>query len=81
VLRDGRVVLVCNDVPNGRTPLTLLESRDGEHFKQFATLEDGLGEYSYPALIQRQDGDLEMTYTWQRTAIKHVHVKLSDVPW
>jgi len=81
VLRDGRVVLLCNDVPNGRTPLTLLESADGEHFKPFATLEDGAGEYSYPALIQRRDGDLEMTYTWQRTAIKHVHLKLSDVPW
>jgi predicted neuraminidase len=81
VLRDGRVVLLCNDVPNGRTPLTLLESRDGEHFKPFATLEDSPGEYSYPALIQRRDGDLEMTYTWQRTAIKHVHLKLSDVPW
>jgi predicted neuraminidase len=55
-------------------------SKDGEHFKPFATLEDAPGEYSYPALIQRRDGDLEMTYTWQRTAIKHVHVKLSDVP-
>jgi predicted neuraminidase len=81
VLRDGRVVLVCNDVPNGRTPLTLLESADGEHFKPFATLEASPGEYSYPALIQRRDGDLEMTYTWQRTAIKHVHMQLSDVPW
>ncbi len=80
VLRDGRVVLLCNDVPYGRTPLTLLVSKDGEHFKPFATLEDAPGEYSYPALIQRRDGDLEMTYTWQRTAIKHVHVKLSDVP-
>jgi len=80
VLRDGRVVLICNNVPSGRTPLTLLESRDGEHFRPFATLEDAPGEYSYPALIQRRDGDLDMTYTWQRTTIKHVHVKLSDVP-
>lgn len=80
VLKDGRVVLLCNNVPSGRTPLTLLESADGEHFKPFATLEDAPGEYSYPALIQRRDGDLEMTYTWQRTAIKHVHLKLSDVP-
>ncbi len=80
VLQDGRVVLLCNNVPSGRTPLTLLESADGEHFKPFATLEDAPGEYSYPALIQRRDGDLEMTYTWQRTAIKHVHLKLSDVP-
>jgi predicted neuraminidase len=80
VLRDGRVVLLCNNVPYGRTPLTLLVSRDGEHFKPFATLEDAPGEYSYPALIQRRDGDLEMTYTWQRTTIKHVRLKLSEVP-
>jgi predicted neuraminidase len=80
VLKDGRIVLLCNDVPSGRTPLTLLVSNDGEHFKPFATLEDGLGEFSYPALIQRNDGDLEMTYSWKRETIKHVHVKLSDVP-
>jgi predicted neuraminidase len=79
-LRDGRVVLLCNDVPSGRTPLTLLVSGDGEHFKPFATLEDAPGEYSYPALIQRRDGDLEMTYSWKRDTIKHVRVKLSDVP-
>jgi predicted neuraminidase len=79
-LRDGRVVLLCNNVSRGRSPLTLLVSRDGEHFKPFATLEAGPGEFSYPALIQRRDGDLEMTYTWKRQSIKHVHVPLRDVP-
>ncbi|MGA8939061.1 MAG: sialidase family protein [Acidobacteriaceae bacterium] len=79
-LRDGRVVLLCNNVSRGRSPLTLLISSDGEHFRPFATLEQGPGEFSYPALIQRRDGDLEMTYTWKRESIKHVHVPLQDVP-
>jgi predicted neuraminidase len=46
----------------------------------FATLEDAVGQYSYPALIQAADGSLEMTYTWQRKTIKYVHLPLSAVP-
>jgi len=79
-LEDGRVVLIFNDTPRGRSPLNLAVSRDGEHFRVFATLEQGAGEYSYPAIIQDADGDLDMTYTWQRHSIKHVHLPLSEVP-
>jgi len=79
-LKDGRVVMIFNDTPRGRSPLNLAVSRDGEHFRVFATLEQGAGEYSYPAVIQDADGDLEMTYTWHRTAIKHVRLALSQIP-
>ncbi len=79
-LKDGRVVMIFNDTPRGRSPLNLAVSRDGEHFRVFATLEQGAGEYSYPALIQDAKGDLEMTYTWQRRSIKHVHLPLKEVP-
>lgn len=79
-LKDGRVVLIFNDTPRGRSPLNLAVSRDGEHFRVFATLEQGAGEYSYPAVIQDANGDLEMTYTWQRRSIKHVHLALKEVP-
>jgi predicted neuraminidase len=79
-LKDGRIVLIFNDTPRGRSPLNLALSRDGEHFRVFATLEQGSGEYSYPAIIQSPNGDLDMTYTWHRTAIKHVHLPLADVP-
>ena len=68
-LKDGRVVMIFNDTPRGRSPLNLAVSRDGEHFRVFATLEQGAGEYSYPAVIQDANGDLEMTYTWQRRSI------------
>jgi predicted neuraminidase len=79
-LKDGRVVMIFNDTPRGRSPLNLAVSRDGEHFRVFATLEQGPGEYSYPAIIQAPDGSLEMTYTWHRTSIKHVHLPLAEVP-
>lgn len=79
-LKDGRVVMIFNDTPRGRSPLNLAVSRDGLHFRVFATLEQGAGEYSYPAIIQVPDGDLEMTYTWHRTTIKHVHLPLNEVP-
>jgi predicted neuraminidase len=55
-------------------------SSDGEHFKMFYTLEESPGEYSYPAIIQTANGDLEMTYTWNRKTIEHVHFPLAEVP-
>jgi predicted neuraminidase len=79
-LRDGRVVLIYNNTTSGRTPLNLAVSSDGEHFKMFYTLEESPGEYSYPAIIQTASGDLEMTYTWNRKTIEHVHFPLADVP-
>jgi predicted neuraminidase len=79
-LKDGRVVMIFNDTTRGRSPLNLAVSTDGDHFRIFATLEQGEGEYSYPAIIQGNDGELEMTYTWHRTTIKHVRLDLAQVP-
>src|SRR5436190_554452 len=77
-LRDGRIVLVYNHSDKGRTPLDLAVSRDGEHFEMFRVLEREPGEYSYPALIQGSNGDLHMTYTWNRKRICYVRVPLTD---
>ena len=79
-LKDGRVVLVFNNATSGRTPLNLAVSKDGEHFRIFATLEDRPGEYSYPAIIQESNGDLDITYTWNRKSIAYVRVLSSQVP-
>jgi predicted neuraminidase len=73
-LKDGRVVLVYNHTTRGRTPLNLAVSKDGEHFRMFETLEDQPGEFSYPAMVQAKNGDLLITYTWQRTRIRFVRL-------
>jgi len=79
-LKDGRVVLIFNDTESGRTPLNLAVSRDGEHFRDFLTLESEPGEYSYPAIIQLSNGDLAMTYTWNRKKIRYARVPLGAIP-
>lgn len=80
-VRDGRIVLIYNPVTTGRSPLALAVSRDGEHFRRFHTLEDEAGqEFSYPAIIQRANGDLAATYTWHRTRIRYAAIPLGSVP-
>jgi predicted neuraminidase len=76
----GRVVLVFNNTTNGRTPLNLAVSSDAEHFRVFQTLESNPGEYSYPAMIQGRDGDLHITYTWNRRRIRYARLPLNEIP-
>ncbi len=71
-LKDGRHLLVYNPTNSGRTPLAVAISRDGKCWETLAVLENGPGEYSYPACIQTSDGRVHITYTWKRQRIKHV---------
>lgn len=83
-LKDGRQLLICNDrpIPKGikggkgvRTPLSLMLSDDGEHWKHWITLEDSpISQYSYPSVIQTSDGHVHCIYTWRRQRIKHVEL-------
>jgi predicted neuraminidase len=81
-LRDGRQLIVYNhsahapDTPgNGpRWPLAVALSDDGVSWRRVLTLEsrpiaDG---YAYPAVIQTRDGLVHVTYTHNRTRIRHV---------
>ncbi|QEL14910.1 sialidase family protein [Limnoglobus roseus] len=71
----GDLFLIYNPVPVGRVPLSLARSTDdGQTWVKVHDLETELGEYSYPAIIQSADGQLQMTYTWRRTHIKHVAI-------
>jgi len=79
-LSDGRFVMVYNHTAKGRTPLNLAVSRDGDKWEMFHALESEPGEYSYPAMIQGRDGDLHITYTWQRNKIRYVRWPLSKIP-
>jgi predicted neuraminidase len=79
-LKDGRVILVYNHTTLGRSPLNVAVSSDGDHWQRLLDLETEAGEFSYPAVIQASDGDLHITYTWNRKRIKHALVPLASVP-
>jgi predicted neuraminidase len=71
-LTDGRILLVCNPVPEGRTPLSVLASDDnGATWPGRIDLETGLGEYSYPSVIQAEDGHIHVVATHERRRILH----------
>jgi predicted neuraminidase len=71
-LKDGRFLLVYNHTTSGRSPLNVAISNDGVRWIPSVALEQQPGEYSYPAVIQTQDGKVHVTYTWRRERIKHV---------
>jgi predicted neuraminidase len=71
-LKSGRFLLVYNNALTKRSPLNIATSIDGRHWEPVLTLERGPGEFSYPAVIQTRDGNVHITYTWNRTHIKHV---------
>ena len=72
-LADGRHLLVYNHTAKGRSPLNLAVSKDGKTWEAALVLEDEpKKEFSYPAIIQGQDGLVHITYTWKRQKVKHV---------
>lgn len=88
-LADGRQLLVYNHTsriggfPAGRNMLNVAVSADGKTWQAAALLERSKGEFSYPAVVQTQDGHVHITYTWQRQRVKHVVLdpaKLEPVP-
>lgn len=80
-LADGRIVMVYNHTEKGRTPLNLAVSHDsGRTWRRFLDLEAAPGEYSYPAIIQGEDGDLHIVYTWKRERVRYVRLPLERVP-
>lgn len=75
---DNRIILCCNPVTEGRTPLSLFESTDsGDTFVRLIDLETEPGEYSYPAVIT--DGKyLYGEYTWKREKMVFFQCDLSE---
>ncbi|MCI8517935.1 MAG: exo-alpha-sialidase [Hungatella sp.] len=83
VRRDsGELILVYNPRENlpgmfhgPRTPLTVAVSADnGAHFDRVLDLEDTAGVFCYPAVICGQNGEILLTYTWNRENIMFVRL-------
>jgi predicted neuraminidase len=84
-LKDGRHLLVYNHLTKGRNMLNISVSVDGQNWKAAVMLENDMEgtEFSYPAVIQTDDGMVHITYTWKRMLIKHIVIdpeKLKSVP-
>ncbi|MDC6366252.1 MULTISPECIES: sialidase family protein [Flavobacteriaceae] len=78
-LEEGGYLLVYNPLvkgghwSNGRNKLSLAYSKDGVAWEDILVLEDHeKGEFSYPAIIQAQDGKIHVTYTYNRINVKHL---------
>ena len=79
-LKDGRQALIFNrsDTNKVRYPLNLAISKDGDEWTDIAVLEtEPAGQYSYPSIIQGNDGLLHVTYTWKRQRIRHAVLDLN----
>src|SRR5579862_385238 len=72
-LADGRILLVYNHSQDKRSPLNVALSEDGgATWDMKVILEDASGEYSYPSVIQTDNGYVHIVYTWKRKRIKHI---------
>tara|TARA_Y100001972_G_C7641603_1_gene322392 strand:- start:364 stop:1545 length:1182 start_codon:yes stop_codon:yes gene_type:complete len=79
-LKDGRQLLIYNhttkkgEEPKNRNMLNLAISNDGINWEPVMTLENVPAEngYSYPAIIQAEDGLVHATYTYVRESVKYI---------
>lgn len=85
-LHDGRQLMIYNHLGSGKTGwgrrglLNLAISDDGVQWRKVGVLEqEERAEFSYPAIIQTDDGMVHMSYTWKRQRIKHVVVDPSKI--
>ncbi|HNY01593.1 MAG TPA: exo-alpha-sialidase [Bacteroidales bacterium] len=63
----------------GRNRLAISLSGDGITWKQALLLEDHPdGEYSYPSVIRTSNGVIHITYTYNRSRIKHVALRIRN---
>ena len=89
-LTDGRHLLAYNHSTRnregtgrkGRGILTVSVTNDGINWEAALVLDyrdQGMEQYSYPAIIQSRDGFVHVAYTWHRKRIKYVVINPYDL--
>ena len=76
---NGRIFLACNPyaTPGIRTPLTLaVSTNDGKDFTRILNLETGVGEFSYPSVVIK-DNIIHITYTYKRDYIAYWQIEIA----
>jgi len=84
-LKNGMFLMVYNplasgeDWSDGRNKLNLAVSKDAENWQDILQLEnEAEGEFSYPAIIQGENGQIHITYTYNRKKIKYVSLRFQN---
>jgi predicted neuraminidase len=76
------IAMVHNPVSGNwvrRSPLSIsFANKDGKIFSEPINIESGEGSFSYPAVIDTEDG-FAITYTWNRTHICFVKVNIKSL--
>lgn len=73
VTTDGKVLIVYNSRTDSRDRLSLAYSNDGVYFTRIYDFENQSEmKFSYPAIIKDRNERFHVTYTFNRTSIKHV---------
>jgi len=72
-LHSGHLVLIYNDSPRLRRPLSIAMSQDeGGTWPFRRVLADGEETYSYPSAVQSPDGLIHVVYSLARRRIQHL---------
>lgn len=73
VLASGNLLLVFNDSPAERVPLSVAMSADGGMtWPVRKVIAQGTSTYSYPSVVQAPDGMIHVVYSLGRDRIEHV---------
>ena len=72
------LVLAFNNSRQRRTPLCVALAEKGEVWQWQRTLEDEQAEFSYPTLLQIDDGLIHLVYTYRR---EHIHYACFTETW